>query len=132
MIDRFTIVLVGRPSTMNAALRQHLHENRGASRAVRGEAKILTRQAVKGLVCRWIGVEVTSAYPNARSLPDVAAEMPTIKAAIDGIRDAGVIPDDDAKHMRWLVFHAPLVDRSLRIAQTSVTVHIEPEEMPWQ
>jgi hypothetical protein len=36
--------------------------------------------------------------------PDVAACYPTVKAAIDGIVDAGVIPDDDDRHLLAVTF----------------------------
>lgn len=40
-------------------------------------------------------------------LPDVGACMPGVKAGIDGLVDAGVIPDDDPAHLVRLTFHAP-------------------------
>ena len=36
--------------------------------------------------------------------PDVAACYPTVNAAIDGIVDAGVIPDDDDRHLLAVTF----------------------------
>lgn len=41
------------------------------------------------------------------SLPDIGANYPTAKAAIDGLVDAGVIPDDDPAHLVYLGFAAP-------------------------
>jgi hypothetical protein len=41
------------------------------------------------------------------SIPDVAACFPAVKAAIDGIVDAGTIPDDDPSHLVSICFHAP-------------------------
>jgi hypothetical protein len=41
---------------------------------------------------------------NRRSLPDVGACYPAVKAAVDGIVDAGVLADDDAEHLLALTF----------------------------
>ncbi len=46
-------------------------------------------------------------YPLAadrRWKPDVAACYPTVKAAIDGLVDAGVLADDDETHLRSITF----------------------------
>jgi len=44
---------------------------------------------------------------NRRSRPDVAACYPAVKAAIDGLCDAGVIPDDNPDHLSEIRFTAP-------------------------
>ena len=41
---------------------------------------------------------------SRRSLPDVAACYPTVKAAIDGIVDAKVIADDTDRYLKALLF----------------------------
>jgi crossover junction endodeoxyribonuclease RusA len=46
---------------------------------------------------------------DRRSMPDVGACFPTVKAAIDGIVDAGVIPNDTPQHLLAIVFYAPIV-----------------------
>ena len=50
-------------------------------------------------------------YRNARSLPDTAACVGSVKAAIDGLVDAGVLTDDTPDIVRTITFHAPVVDR---------------------
>lgn len=50
-------------------------------------------------------------YRTARSLPDTAACVGSVKAAIDGLVDAGVIPEDGPTVVRTVTFHAPVVDR---------------------
>lgn len=52
-----------------------------------------------------ISVEVWPLSASKRTRQDVAAVFPTVKAAIDGIVDAGVIPDDSAKHLVSLTFY---------------------------
>jgi hypothetical protein len=42
------------------------------------------------------------------STPDHGAVFLAVKAAIDGITDAGVIPDDGPKHQRRQIFEAPI------------------------
>lgn len=41
------------------------------------------------------------------SLPDVGACFQTAKAAIDGLVDVHVLPDDDPAHLKFLGFVAP-------------------------
>ena len=50
-------------------------------------------------------------YRTARSLPDTAACVGSVKAAIDGLVDAGVIEEDGPDIVRTVTFHAPVVDR---------------------
>jgi hypothetical protein len=40
-------------------------------------------------------------------LPDVGAVAPACKAAVDGLVDAGILPDDDPAHVLSLTFTAP-------------------------
>jgi hypothetical protein len=40
-------------------------------------------------------------------LPDIGACYPAVKAAVDGLVDAGVLADDDGRHVRSLVFYPP-------------------------
>jgi hypothetical protein len=42
------------------------------------------------------------------SLPDVGACFQTAKAAIDGLIDVHVLPDDDPAHLKFLGFVAPI------------------------
>ena len=42
-------------------------------------------------------------------MPDVAACYPTVKAAIDGLVDAGVVPDDGPFNVTRITFRAPQV-----------------------
>ena len=58
-----------------------------------------------------ISVEATPLRVNARSMPDVAACYPAVKAAIDGLVDAGVVPDDGPFNVIKITFRAPEVAR---------------------
>jgi crossover junction endodeoxyribonuclease RusA len=52
---------------------------------------------------RWINVTVQPFQSRGR-LQDVAACLPSAKAAIDGIVDAGVLPDDSGEYVRMVTF----------------------------
>lgn len=55
---------------------------------------------------QWLTVEVSQICRDKR-MPDIAACVPAVKAGIDGIVDAGVIPDDNAMFLRALTFKPP-------------------------
>ena len=59
----------------------------------------------------WISVTVEPHQKGGR-LQDVGACNPAVKAAIDGIVDAGVLPDDSPKYMKSLIFLTPQNDRN--------------------
>lgn len=52
---------------------------------------------------RWVRVTVQP-YQKRGKLQDVAACLPSAKAAIDGIVDAGVLPDDSGEYVRMVTF----------------------------
>jgi hypothetical protein len=56
-----------------------------------------------------ISVEATPLRVNARSMPDVAACYPAVKAAIDGLVDARVVPDDGPFNVMRVTFRAPQI-----------------------
>jgi hypothetical protein len=51
----------------------------------------------------WINVIAQPAQKRGR-LQDTAACNPSVKAAIDGLVDAGVVPDDTGQHVREITF----------------------------
>ena len=59
----------------------------------------------------WISVTAEPHQKGGR-LQDVGACNPAVKAAIDGIVDAGVLPDDSPKYMKSLIFLTPQNDRN--------------------
>jgi hypothetical protein len=50
-------------------------------------------------------------YKAKGTLPDVAACLPSVKAAIDGLVDAGLWPNDTGEWVRSVTFEAPAHDR---------------------
>lgn len=55
--------------------------------------------------CDRISISAIPLAKDRRWRPDVAACYPTVKSAIDGLVDAGVIPDDNDKHLHRICFH---------------------------
>lgn len=46
-------------------------------------------------------------YQSRGRLQDVGACLPAVKAAVDGLVDRGVVPDDDSRYVRSVIFHPP-------------------------
>ena len=62
---------------------------------------------------RWNGFQSPpSLTKKGGRLQDVGACNPAVKAAIDGIVDAGVLPDDSSRYMKSLIFLPPQNDRN--------------------
>ena len=53
-------------------------------------------------------------------LPDCGANYTAIKAAIDGIVDAGLLPGDGPEHVRSITMHAPVKGK-----QDRMTIRLE-------
>lgn len=56
-----------------------------------------------------VRIEATPLHKDGRSPQDIGACAPHVKAAIDGLVDAGLIPDDNPKHLTLLTFDPPRV-----------------------
>jgi crossover junction endodeoxyribonuclease RusA len=59
----------------------------------------------------WITVTAEPHQKGGR-LQDVGACNPSVKAAIDGLVDAGVLPDDSSQFVKSLVFLPPKKDKN--------------------
>lgn len=96
-----------RPFTLNAERGWHYHKRskivaewRAAFRDLALEANIPPQVAI---------VVRATPYLVPRGRPqDVAAVFPAVKAGIDGIVDAGIIPDDSPTFVKSLTFDAPV------------------------
>lgn len=69
------------------------------------------------------GIVVRVEIPNRAGEPDVGACYLDVKAAVDGIRDAGVWPDDSPRWVRWMTMHAPVVT-----GRNAVVIELHPQE----
>lgn len=100
------IWLPGRPVVLNAERREHWRDHRENTRQSRGDATTLARAARFPKL--WHGYIV--ATPSVvHPLPDPGNNYPTVKAALDGLVDAGVLPDDKFPHVRGILMLPPLL-----------------------
>ena len=107
-VTTWTLEDAERPWTSNAERRWHHHERARVVREARERwAWLALAERIPPL--KRISVEATPLRPNNRSMPDVAACYPAVKAAIDGLVDAGVIPDDNPHCVICVTFRAPVV-----------------------
>jgi hypothetical protein len=97
-----------RPLTVNKVATMHRQQWATRTRDER-RAWALLAQAEKVPPLGRIRIVATPLHKDRRSPQDVAACAPAVKAAIDGLVDAGVIPDDNAEHLDEIVFRAPWV-----------------------
>lgn len=97
-----------RPWTANSA-RAAGHWSKNATRTKRWRAAFHRLALEAGITnagpCR---ITVTP-YLQRRPTQDVGACAPAAKAAIDGLVDAGVWPDDTPDHVVEIVFRAPVI-----------------------
>jgi hypothetical protein len=115
------LVFERRPETVNHLRTVHHMERARIDKRWRAEAGWLARAARIPKLDRII-VTAAPFVRNRRSMPDVAACIYAVKAAIDGLVDARVIPDDKPAHLSALTFVAPQVaddgiDRLVLIVQ---------------
>jgi len=97
-----------RPWTANAERRMHWAARAELVASWRAHAAAEARRQRIPRLDR-VAVEIEPTVRSRRHLPDVAACYPAAKAMIDGLVDAGVLPDDDPRHVVGQLFLAPLV-----------------------
>jgi len=104
----YTLRYERRPPTLNVERQQHrmirarwVREWRAIFNALALEAEIPPLPA--------ISVTVQPELRHRGSMPDTGACIGAAKAAIDGLVDAGVIPDDSPRFVHRLTFEAPVV-----------------------
>jgi hypothetical protein len=59
--------------------------------------------------CQALAVTARPELRHAGGIPDTAACIGAAKAGIDGLIDAGVLPDDGPGYVRRLTFEAPVI-----------------------
>ena len=92
-----------RPWTTNKERNLHHHQRAKLVKEWRTAFKELALEAGIPALPK-INVSVTPILPDRR-VQDTAACNPAAKAAIDGIVDAGVIPDDTPEYLAWIKFY---------------------------
>jgi crossover junction endodeoxyribonuclease RusA len=115
---RWEISHDARPLPANAYRTLHFRQRADYDRVWRNAFGFLARRArVPHLDAAIVTVVQQCKH---HSLPDVGACFQTAKAAIDGLVDARVLPDDDPAHLKFLGFVAPTrgpVDRFTLIVE---------------
>lgn len=124
MSARFTYR--ARPWTMNRERRgsEHWTATRARTAEWRRAFWALGRQQRRRFDRAKITVEVMMRHPVA----DTGACYPAVKAAIDGLVDAGVLPGDTGAHVPSITFLAPI--RVGKDQQESLTLVVEPDTRP--
>ncbi len=102
-MNTWTLFYGERPWTTNAERSWHYHKRAKAVRETR-EAFMLLAHQMKVPKLAAIKVAATPLAKDRRGIQDVAACYPAVKAAIDGLVDAGVVIDDDPRYVTSLTF----------------------------
>lgn len=108
----WSIDIIERPLTANEDRRLHFRARAERDVLWRHQGKILAKAAKIPTLGR-ARIHVEPIYRTG-PLPDVGACAWSAKAAIDGMCDAGVLPDDDPAHLLELRFYAPRLDPGSR------------------
>lgn len=97
MPDTYTVALPAGLPLLNANERLHWRTKHKRTQAIADAAIVMARNAKIPALDR---VTITVVYhPAAKRRLDPHNWYPTVKAAIDGIVRAGVLPDDDHTHL---------------------------------
>lgn len=111
-----------RPWTTNAERRWHYYTRAQRVKETRETFGWLAReQRVPKMEA--VRIAVVPLAVNRRGIQDVAACYPAVKAAIDGLVDAGVVADDDPEHVKAICFYPTRVigRDGLRVVITEAT-----------
>jgi crossover junction endodeoxyribonuclease RusA len=98
----YTLTYSKKPVTTNAERAGNRWGRAAATKEWRETFTWLARKE-KIPTMKWINV---TAQPSQRMgrLQDTAACNPSVKAAIDGLVDAGIVPDDSGEYVRMITF----------------------------
>lgn len=121
------LIIPGRPATLNAerAGRTHWTETRKTTADVRTAA---WAAAKKARIPHGLHAIEILAVPHLRDRrgQDVGACFPAVKAAIDGLVDARIVPDDTPTYVRRLTFDPPILGSVLGDALELNLVEVTP------
>lgn len=112
-----TLPITGKPSDvlLTANMRCHWRVRSSRTKMWRQLAHLSARNAIqRGVFPRlqWAQVDVWFALPSGRRR-DVGNLYPTVKAVMDGLVDAGLLPDDDDTHLSGPHMHRLTGDAGL-------------------
>lgn len=105
----------GAPPTLNEQRRtRDRHQVARQNAHYRAQGRTLGYQLTRDGLHHVPAVRIRAVHErlNRRSIPDVGACMPAVKALVDGLVDAGCFPDDGPHIVRELTFAVEVTGRS--------------------
>lgn len=119
--DPITVHVPCRVWSVNEERRWHWRQRADAQRQVREAAALLAAKV--GAQLTPVTIEVTPLLPRGRR-QDAGNCVTVAKPAIDGLVDAGVIPDDSGRYLSAVTFRAP--EPCERAADEGLRLTIQP------
>ena len=99
MNNSITIILPPPDSRLHAHAKGHWRPKAAATKQLRQMAHMMAKQASRGQIWASATIEYRFLFPDFRRR-DQANAIHAMKAAVDGVVDSGLIPDDDWTHLR--------------------------------
>lgn len=103
-----SIIIPGRPVSLNAERAANRWQRAELTKGTREHAKVLWLNEVRaGRAPKQLdrmSVVVHVEAKDRRYRTDVGNVLPSVKAAVDGLVDSGLIPDDTDRHLVRLTF----------------------------
>lgn len=109
-MGEFSVTHPERPWTLNTerAGGKRGHGHWGATRNLTGSWRhAFYVRAMAQKPPKWDRAHIVVDCRMRHPLPDTGNNYPAFKAALDGLVDAGVLPDDSAAHVLSITFNAP-------------------------
>lgn len=101
----------------------------GRVKLLRHRATILARQHLTPMAGP-VHVAVTTWYRGGRGL-DADAAAPALKSCLDGIVDAGILPDDDGRYVIAITYLRSRRDLSMAEGFHALTITLTDQHIPW-
>lgn len=108
---QWILVYDARPWSLNQERTKHWSWRASRTEEWVGAFILLAKEAKVPAMTR---IGVTVHFQMNGQVQDVCNGYPAAKAAIDGIVQAGVIPDDTPEHLAWVKFVAPTYSKQVR------------------
>lgn len=118
-----TITIPHPPRILSPNARAHWRAKATATKQHRMQAWAASVAALKGLPPHWLKARMSvTAYFKTRRWPDPANLMASLKAAEDGIADAGIVANDRGLWPERPTFHTDKANHRIEITITEETL----------
>ena len=117
------------PKTLFISANDRLHwaERAKRTKAIRALAMLEARERDPAPIpCL---VDVTIHRPKGGTLRDAENASPTVKACLDGLRDAQVLAEDDRKHVTAITYRIAPKNRTDN--RYGIEINFIDQEVPW-